>query len=75
MNTCIDPEKINTIRKLMEGSVQEILNNGNNVTVKVMYYVRITEGQSSIKSIMEVWHEKGHLKMMKLIAGYIVFWS
>ena len=28
VNTCIDPEKINTIRKLMEGSVQDILNNG-----------------------------------------------
>lgn len=30
VNTCIDPEKINTIRKLMEGSVQETLNSGTN---------------------------------------------
>ena len=28
VNACIDPAKMNTIRKLMEGSVQEILNNG-----------------------------------------------
>ena len=28
VNTCIDPEKRNTVRKLMEVSVQDILNNG-----------------------------------------------
>ena len=40
MHTCIDPEKINTIRKLMQRSEHEIL---NNVTVYVLHY-RITEG-------------------------------
>ena len=30
LNICIDQEKINSIRKLMEGSVQETLNSGTN---------------------------------------------
>ena len=44
LSTCIDPEEINTIRTLIEGSVQEILKQWHDVTVKVMYYARLTEG-------------------------------
>ena len=45
VNTCIDPEKTNTIRKVMEGSVSTgHLKQWYNITVKVLYYDGITKG-------------------------------
>ena len=74
VNGCIDPAKMNTIRKLMEGSVQEILNNGIMSQKSDLLWWNCRR-LIWVKKHYELWHGRGHLKMTKLTARYIVYWS
>ena len=58
LNICIDQEKINSIRKLMEGSVQETLNSGTNSQQKWCIILKLQKVNLNKSYIMKYGMEK-----------------